>query len=124
MARRRSNQQPTRVPTGGPLGQRQQLEQAQNTIPLPRSGGVSTPPPPAPGGPPTPGSAAAPVAPPNVFGPTGRPDEPVTAGAPVGPGPNGGMLPDDPVQFLRAIAMQYPSAGIQRLLERASRSRL
>lgn len=124
MARRRSNQQPTRVPTGGPRGQRQQLEAAQNAIPLPRSGAGASATAPTPAGQPAAGGGSAGpamMARPDVFAPTGRPGEPVTAGAPVGPGPQGRILPDDPVQFLRAIAMAHPTPGIMRLLERAAR---
>lgn len=103
--------QPIRVPTGGPRGQRKQLEGAQRVIPLPQA--------------PSPAAAAAPqgggrarptqpqVEPPNIWGPTERPDESITA-APQ-------MLPDDPAEFLRAVQMMYPSAALGRLLERAAR---
>ena len=119
MPRNRQGTQPVRVPTGGPQGQRQQLETAQQVIPLPdrQSGGVS-PVGPGPNG-------GVPVERPDVFGPTSRPGEPLTAGAPAGPGSNGiGMLPDDVDGFLPAIEMQYPSPGLRRLREfSASRTR-
>ena len=117
MPRNRKGTQPVRVPTGGPQGQRQQLETAQQVIPLPAGSG------PPGGAPPT--NGAVPVARPDVFGATSRPGEPLTAGAPAGPGPNGiGMLPDDVDGFLRAIEMQYPSPGLRRLREfSASRTR-
>lgn len=59
--------------------------------------------------------------PPDVFGPTGRPDEPVTAGAPAGPGPNGGMLPSDSLaSFLRAVVIESGGdPNLMRMLERA-----
>ncbi len=109
MPRIRKGIQPVRAPTGGPQGQRQQLETAQQAIPLPA-------------GPVPPGGAAppngVPVSRPDVFGVTSRPGEPLTAGAPAGPGPNGiGILPDDPIEFLRAIYVQFPSPGLRRLIE-------
>ena len=109
MPRNRRGTQPVRVPTGGPQGQRQQLETAQQVIPLPdrQSGGA-----------PPPQTNGAPVERPDVFGATARPNEPLTAGAPAGPGPNGiGMLPEDPVEFLRAVWLQFPSPGLRRLIE-------
>ncbi len=110
MPRNRKGTQPVRVPTGGPQGQRQQLEGAQQAIPLPdRQGGGS-------GILPQP-NGAAPVERPDVFGATARPGEPLTAGATAGAGPNGvGMLPDDFIQGLRAIQMQFPSPGLARLI--------
>ena len=111
MPRNRRGTQPVRVPTGGRQGQRQQLETAQQVIPLPdRQGG---------GGPvPVQTNGAVPVERPDVFGPTSRPGEPLTAGAPAGPGSNGiGMLPDDPTEFLRAVYLMYPSPGLRRLIE-------
>ncbi len=109
MPRNRKGTQPVRVPSGGPQGQRQQLETAQQVIPLPdrQSGGA----PPA-------QTNGAPVARPDVFGATARPNEPLTAGAPAGPGPNGiGILPEDHIQRLRAYQMQFPSPGLRRLIE-------
>ena len=76
----------------------------------------------SPGAPPVNGNVApVPVNRPDVFGPTGRPNEPLTAGAPAGPGGNRlGILPDDPVEFLRAVYLQYPSQGLRRLIETAN----
>lgn len=112
MPRRSKDTQPIRAPTGGDYGARQQLESAQRAVPLPANrgnggggGGQAQPPP---------------MARPNVTGPTQRPGEPLTAGAMAGPGPaERGMLPDDPVHFLRAILVQHYSPGLARLLERA-----
>ena len=114
MPRNRKGTQPVRVPTGGPQGQRQQLEASQKAIPLPAGTG------PQQGA--APPNGAVPVQRPDVFGPTSRPGEPLTAGAAAGPGPNGiGMLPDDVDGFLRAIEMQYPSPGLRRLREFSAR---
>lgn len=117
MARRKSGEQPVRVPTGGDFGARKQLESMQQAIPLPATTGGSSPSPPTqpPGG-----GGAAPlvdVQRPDIFGPTRRPDEPLSAGV-VGPG---GLLPDDPTELLRAVYLAFPSPGVRRLLERAAR---
>ena len=110
MPRNRKGTQPVRAPSGGPQGQRKQLETAQKAIPLPEGSGP-------PGGA-APPNGVAPVQRPDVFGATTRPGEPLTAGAPAGPGSNGiGMLPDDPVEFLRAVYLQFPSPGLRRLIE-------
>ena len=109
MPRNRKGTQPVRAPSGGPQGQRQQLEGAQQAIPLPEGSGPQQAP-----GPP---NGVAPVARPDVFGPTNRPGEPLTAGAPAGPGSNGiGMLPEDFIQQMRAYQMQFPSPGLGRLI--------
>lgn len=114
MARRRRGEQPVRVPTGGNFGARQQLEAAQAAQPLPdvREGGPA--PTPAPGG--APADPAAAMPPVDVFGPSTRGDGEGGMGEP----PIENLLPDDPVSFLRSIAMAHPSPGIIRLLERAA----
>lgn len=62
-----------------------------------------------------------PVPRPNVFSPTERPNEPLTAGAPGGAGPdNLGLLPPDPVAHIRALYNLFPNEELRRLLERAS----
>ncbi len=116
MPRIKKGTQPVTVPSGGAFGQAQELEDAQSAIPLPeRRGGSPGGPPPAPGG-----GGNEPVLPVNrldVFGPTGRPGEPLTAGASAGPGPTQiGMLPPDNLQKIRAIQMTYPSPGLRRLI--------
>ena len=110
MPRIKKGTQPVTAPSGGPIGQRQQLETAQEAIPLPERRGGS------PGGQ-EPGGPILPVNRLDVFGPTGRPDEPLTAGAPAGAGPGQlGMLPPDDVQFLRSVQMTFPSPGLRRLI--------
>lgn len=57
--------------------------------------------------------------------PTEFPDEPVTAGAPVGPGPNTPMVPigiqpgskEDLTLRLRAIASKYPNPALLQMLK-------
>jgi hypothetical protein len=91
--------QPVRAPSGGAYGERQNLEQLQQAAPLAETPG---------------GDAAAPV---DVtadlvgFGaPTQMPDEPVTAGAAMGPGP--GLealgLPNQPDQDMRNLIKYLP----------------
>lgn len=67
-----------------------------------------------PAGPPT----AAPMAP--IDAPTARPDEPVTSGAPVGPGPGLEAIGHDPnpvATRLRAIYQLLPNDDLRELLE-------
>lgn len=97
--------QPVRTTTGQQYGQAQQQQQSQQQIPLPQA-------PPPMGPPPTPLDA-----------PSGRPDEPVTSGAPLGPGPGPESLglPEPPAQLspieeLRAIASVYDYPEIRELL--------
>lgn len=106
-----SREQAVRAPTGLKYGQRKQLEDAQKAVPLPDNT-------PQAGG----GGQAPPVQPPNVFAPTARPGEPLTAGARGGAGPSP-ILPDmSGTELLRALVMNgYDTSGdLRRLLERAS----
>ena len=97
------------LPTGQPYGARQQLEQFQ------ASGPMTGPPPsiPAAGGtaPPTAPPAAPPLDP---FAPTSRPNEPITAGVPVGAGSPGGFLPADADDWIRSA---YAATGHPALAE-------
>lgn len=113
--------QPITAASGGPYGQMKQLEDAQRVIPLPSQ---PASPPPAPS---TPGGG---VAIPGQLGftdPTQRPNEPVTAGLPVGPGPGPEALnlPDQSATTaaqLRTMYANVPAAqnnDFLRLLELA-----
>lgn len=96
-----------------PYGERKQLENAQKSIPLPVAGQNVPAPPPGP----DPGVAA--VLSEGVFGGTRRPEEPITAGVDVGPGPGREtpVLPNDPNMVLRAlIAAGYDHPDLVRLL--------
>jgi len=62
---------------------------------------------------------------PNLGDPTGRPDEPVTAGLPIGAGPGMDAMgpmpppPTDPMrQVLQAMLLVAPNPDVQRLLNR------
>ena len=104
------NTQPVRVAPGGKYGARKALESQQSAIPLPDNVARLPAQP-----------AVAPVARPDIFGPTQRPNEPVTAGAALGAGPsNLGVLPDDPVELLRILNTMFPSPGLRAMLERMS----
>jgi hypothetical protein len=79
--------QPARAKTGQTYGVAGDQIAAQKALPLPQA-----PPTPAPGGPPSAaGGGANPLAVlaglPKLTDPTMRPDEPLTAGLPIGPGP-------------------------------------
>lgn len=79
----RTDGQAQRVASGGEYGSRKEMEAIQSGAPMAEASGAPTPAPP----PPTPLGA-----------PTTRPDEPVTAGADVGPGMGAmeaGIMSDD-----------------------------
>lgn len=96
------------IPPGGDYGDRQDLEAVQTA-----AAGAAAAPPGAGGAPRPPGGA--PPAPTDVFAPTRHPDQPITAGAPVGDGE--GPMPDDQLDMLHAIAQMHPHPQLTRLLE-------
>lgn len=92
--------------TGLPYGENKRLNELQAPLASETGSQAATP-------------ASQPVQRPQIFAPTDRPNEPITAGAAAGAGPTQrGLLPDDPAMFLRAVYLQYPSPGLRRLLER------
>lgn len=111
--------------TGQQYGAQARQVAAQQAVP------AAAPPPPA-TGPSTsgPGAAASTPAPPpgpdpgslgDLFGPTVRPDEPLTAGMPFGPGPGANYsTPYDPdLDNLRKIYQAHPSPALLRLIAAA-----
>lgn len=79
---------------------------------------------------PKPTMGGQPMVPPGAVGaldaPTDRPDEPLTAGLPIGPGasPQGGAFPvDDALYDLRALAQRYPYRELLRLIALAEARR-
>ena len=95
--------QPTRLPSDtsdSPRGTRQALERQQNAAPMQAQ---------APAG--LTGGA---------FGPTARASEPITAGAPLGPGPGpaGPTPPRDPDMLVRALYRMTRHPDLERLLLR------
>lgn len=103
--------QPVQAPSGLGYGQRKQLEDAQKQVPLPDRTPVSA----------STSPQGAPVARPDVFGPTERPDEPITAGAAAGAGPaNLALLPPERYAHIQALYNMFPHEDLRRLWERAS----
>jgi len=100
--------QPIRVASGGKYGQRQALTQQQQAAPLasgqdPLARRVD--------------AANAPQVPDaGVFGPTQRPNEPITAGIPYGPGQNPAGQPTDPDIVLQVLSQMIPHPEIYRLM--------
>ena len=105
------NRQPVRTVPGQTYGQAGQQAAAQKAVPLPQSQPV----PQQPFVPPDPGLLSAPSA---------RPNEPVTAGVPIGAGPGPEALgpysgPDDMVLAkLRAAYANEPNPGLEALIAR------
>lgn len=112
LARRTDQEQPIRLPSGGPYGQRKMLREQQQAAPLPAAGG--------PAGAAVPESRAAPPAASNIFGATRRPGEPITAGAPVGAGAMGPLSAEgmDADRILQVMFQILPSPAIARLMTR------
>lgn len=96
-----TNRQPVTATPSKEYGQRAAQEQAQRMIPLPQM-----------------------APPPALNAPTARPQEPITAGVPIGPGPGAealsapvGLDPDSDLEAqLRALRFMYPNSDITRLL--------
>ena len=102
-----SKSQPLRVASGGGYGERQAAEAQQAAAPMAAGGPTGG----APAGAAGPGAGAG--APPlDIFGPTGRPNEPVTQGL----GNQGLINPDDPDMMLKAIYQVFPHPSLARLL--------
>jgi hypothetical protein len=125
------NGQPITVPTGLPYGEAGALGQAQAAVPVPQAPGPPSPPgPPAPGAPPQ--AAGPPVDPmtaarnyqmPNLGAlnrPTERPQEPITAGLPAGPGPGPTQQSEGMGALLTRMAAQTNSAALAQLAQRAN----
>lgn len=118
-----------RVAPGQQYGQRIAQERAQQAVPL---AGATSPGPaaaPSPSAPPPSGGMPTLLSgpPPGLLtpldAPTQRPDEPITAGMDVGPGPGRaalgqlGGIGEDVNAALRAIFSRYPNEDIRRVLE-------
>lgn len=98
------SRQPAQAPTGQPYGANKAAMDAQRTIPLPQQAHVIP-----------------------LDAPTQRPDEPVTAGLPSGPGPGPEALmptgalasaPDaDMNAQIRALYRAFPNSDLLRLVE-------
>lgn len=93
-------QQPVRPMTGGPYGEGQEMSELQSSAPMSDTSGT----PPPQGG----GVSLPPVTP--LGAPSERPDEPVTAGAPVGegPGPEALGFGDGPPPEMQTLKKYLP----------------
>lgn len=116
---RRGDTQPVRSAPGQPFGQRQELEQAQEAVPLPdRRAQLAQA---------IQQAQAMPFQPVGLGAPSQRPDEPLTAGLPSGPGamqmdapppqPSIELGQDIGVVVLQELMRRFPSADIAALLE-------
>ena len=91
---------------GGTYGERKKLQKLVTDAPIPPTP-LGTPPIPTVG----------------IFEPTQRPNEPITAGVDVGPGPGSEALmtpvdaPDQLSTFVRAMYMANPSPQLRRMVE-------
>jgi hypothetical protein len=120
---KRTDGSPTnpRLPTGQAYGARQELEQFQQN-PMAQASPLPTP---AGGGQPAPPAASTMPVNLDPFAPTNRPNEPLTAGLPMGPGSNGPMLPQDPTLRWRALYQRSVEEGwpgqddLRRIIEQA-----
>lgn len=122
--------QPARSAPNQPYGARAMQESAQRAVPM--AGGPTLPavpgtsgvaagpvggPPPSPAGGPLPGAAG------DFLRPSERPDEPLTAGLPVGPGAGPSALPaphnpgSDILPQLQALYAAFPSEGLREIIE-------
>lgn len=95
--------QPIRAPSGGPHGQRKELEDLQRAAPLPAAepsipSGAGIAPAQAPGG---------------IFGPTQRPAEDPLRGLDA----EQRALEADPTEFVRVLYQLYPHPDIARLID-------
>jgi len=105
--------QPVRHIPSSRYGQGVELEQMQRAAPMAQA---------TPAGAAGPPSAGAPGGGPlSAFGPTMRPNEPITAGLPVGPGsgPRDGPDPDDYLIALQVMYSLWPRPEIARLMMRS-----
>lgn len=102
------NRQPVRVPTGQPYGEAGRQEQAQQAMPLPDLSAMLS-------------------SLPGLTDESRRPDEPITAGLPTGPGPGPEALAAPPpdrsgVGLIKRMLRENPDPELFALLAEAERS--
>jgi hypothetical protein len=105
--------------SGLQYGEGKEREQLRRAAPLPKRPTTPTPPPTREAAPVPPGALAP------LTAPTMLPDEPVTAGLPIGPGAGPEALTlqggDDSLSVLRRVYTRYPYENIRQLIEGAER---
>lgn len=108
LSQRTDGRQPVVVPTGGAYGAATDLRAQQQSAPVPQQG-----PPQMPQGGPV-GPPMDPQALADPFRGTERPNEPGTAGVPIGPGPSGfpQMVADDPDALIRVHMEKLMQVGM------------
>lgn len=116
MSARTDGRVPALPQTGLPYGENQELNAAQSAMPMgtPQQGGGAG------GG----GRRPQPRGADGIFGPTTRPNEPLTAGVDMGPGAPanpGPVLEDNPDLFLQALAQKYKHPDLIALANRRRR---
>lgn len=109
------NAQPIRTAPGQAYGKATQQADLQRQMPLPQATLPAVP-----GPAPMPGRGAPPVAPENLYAPSGRSDEPVQSGLPIGPG-EGPMAGPSPLERLQAVYRLHPNEDIAAAIARMSR---
>lgn len=104
LAADRAPAQPAQAPKGQTYGEAQRMEQAMQQLPVPDL-------------------AAQLNAIPGLTDPSTRPDEPLTAGLPFGPGPGPAVRPPQPggAGLLRRMVAENPDPELFQLLEIAER---
>lgn len=109
--------QAVKTAPGQAYGAAQMQREMQQVMPV---AGTAVPPPAAPNSSAVMSAAPGPTPGMGFADPTSRPDEPVMAGAPVGPGGGPEMLGegDDVVMQLRAVYAAYPSEDLRAILQR------
>lgn len=120
MSQRTDGRQPVRYMSGGPYGEGQEMMDLQSSAPMAETPPVASRPRRAAAAP-TMGEGMGLT---SLFAPSQRPDEPVTAGAPFGPGPGPTMMPaanGKLASTLRKLVTSDESGSIARLLAMAER---
>jgi hypothetical protein len=95
----------------GKYGEGVALERQAAAAPITSAGGAGSQPPSRPM-----------AAPGGMFDPTQRPDEPITAGAAIGPGAGPQHIPPDPDEALWVIYEQFPNDDLRALIEQRRRA--
>ena len=105
LSQRTDGGQPARYMSGGQYGEGQELMELQTSAPMSKGPKVPAPRPSAGSRRPSGGGGELT----SLFAPTERPMEPLTAGAPFGPGPNSSGAPPPDAAFNKTIQQYLPA---------------